>query len=186
MTKFVPAATLSTAVLSQTFRARALSLLLAACASAVPAIQAAPAAAAAPTGVTIVHVFSGWRDAPSFKRISEYFTGVENTGGETMLRTHPDQRAGFYFLVRVANAGTALPVKMILQIIAVNEAKARQYSFATDLKVGETVLELGVTGADWPDAKANPIAWKLDVLADDGRALATKESYVWEKPPATP
>jgi len=44
------------------------------------------------------------------------------------------------------------------------------------------VLNLGLTGTDWPDAKTNPVAWKLDVLAADGRVLASEKSYLWEKP----
>ena len=149
-----------------------------------PTLRAAPSPA--PAGLHIVRVFSGWRDAASFKRISEYFDGRENTGGETILRTHPDQRAGYYFLVRLAHAGATLPVKISLQLIAAGEAKPRLYSFAEDLKNGESVLQLGLTGTDWPDPKANPVAWKLDVLSADGQTLATEESYVWAKPAGIP
>ena len=135
--------------------------------------------------LTIARVFTGWRDAASFKRISEYFDGKENTGGQLMLRTHADQRAGYYFLVRTANPGAPLAVKFVLLLILPSEPKPRTFSFAADLRAGETVLNLGLTGADWPDAKTNPVAWKLDVLAADGRVLATEKSYLWEKP-ATP
>ncbi|MBN8527563.1 MAG: hypothetical protein J0M02_19695 [Planctomycetes bacterium] len=63
--------------------------------------------------LSIVRTFTGWRDGASFKRISEYFDGKENTGRETVLRTHPEQRTGYYFLVRVANPGAPLPVRFM-------------------------------------------------------------------------
>lgn len=134
--------------------------------------------------LTIVRAFTGWRDAASFKHISEYFDGKENTHGEAMLRTQPDQRAGYYFLVRTANPGAPRAVKLSLVLSLPNEPKARTFSFAADLPSGETVLNLGLTGTDWPDAKTNPVAWKLDILAADGRVLATEKSYLWEKPAA--
>jgi hypothetical protein len=143
---------------------------------------AASVATAAAADLTIVRVFTGWRDAASFKRISEYFDGREHTGGEAMLRTQPGQRAGYYFLVRVANPGAPQAVKLSLQLNLPGAAKLRTHAFATTLPAGESVLNLGLTGTDWPDAKTNPVAWKLEVLAADGRPLATEKSYLWEKP----
>jgi len=146
-------------------------------------IAALPSVALAKEGdLTVIRVFTGWRDAASFKHISEYFNGRENTHGEVVLRTHPEQRGGYYFLVRLANPGAIVPVKINLQLITPTDTKLRVHSFALDLSSGETVLNLGFTGADWPDAKANPVAWKLDVVAADGRVLATEKSYLWDKP----
>jgi hypothetical protein len=135
--------------------------------------------------LTIVRAFSGWRDAASFKRISEYFDGKENTGGRRLIRSHPDQRAGYYFLIRTANPGAPAAVKIALQLSLPGDPKLRSFSFPADLPAGETVIDLGLTGPDWPDAKTNPMAWKLEILAADGRVLATEKSYLWEKP-ATP
>ena len=140
------------------------------------------AASTAAADVTIVRVFTGWRDAASFKHLSEYFTGRENTRGETMLRTQPAQRAGYYFLVRAANSGAPVAVRISVQLITPTDSKPRTHTFATELKSGETVLHLGLTGGDWPDAKADPVAWKLELLSADGRVLATEGSYLWEKP----
>ena len=142
------------------------------------------ASIASATELTIVHVYTGWRTAASFKRISEYLDGKENTGGEAVLRTHPDQRGGFYFLVRAANPGAAKRIKANLEIITTANAKPVSYSFHPELKAGDTVFHLGLTGADWPDAKVNPVAWKLELLDADGHVLATEKSYLWEKPAA--
>ena len=69
-------------------------------------LLALPAAVRA-AGLEIVRVFTGWRDAASFQSMSEYLDGGENTGGVTVLRTRPAERAGFYWLVRLKNDGPA-------------------------------------------------------------------------------
>ena len=152
------------------FKCLLLSWLLAAAVS-VPAAE-----------LTIVRVFTGWRDAASFKHISEYFDGKENTRGETVLRTQPGQRAGYYFLVRTTNPGGPAAVKINVQLVMPAGAKAREFTFTAALKSGDTVLDLGLTGGDWPDARTNPVAWKLALLSADGHVLAVEKSYLWEKP----
>lgn len=132
--------------------------------------------------LTIVRVFTGWRDAASFKRISEYFDGMENTGGMAIHRTHPAQRAGYYFLVRTANAGAPRTVQARLEIITTATAQPGVHTFPTELKSGNTTFQLGLTGADWPDSRTSPVAWKLDLADADGRVLVTEKSYLWEKP----
>ena len=145
----------------------------------------ASAAATAPVAdhsVGIVRVLHGWREAASFKRISEYFNGRENTGGEVVLRTHADQRTGYYFLVRLANPGAERAVRVHLLIINPESATPLEYNFPTSLPSRETILNLGLTGADWAGAKVNPVAWKLEILNQAGHLLATEQSYLWEKP----
>jgi len=141
-------------------------------------------AAAEDSGLEIKRVFTGWRDAASFKRISEYFNGKENTGGEAVLRTHPEERGGFYFLVRVGNSGQPRAVQAHLQVINAAKAEPARYDFKTELKSGDTVFHLGLTGSDWLDPRANPVAWKLELTDADGTVLATDRSYLWEKPAA--
>jgi len=145
-------------------------------------LLALSAVAASAADLTIVRVFTGWRQAASFKRISEYFSGKENSGHETVLRTHAAQRAGYYFLVHAANPGAPTAVTIKVELIPPTDTKSRDFTFTTDLKSGETVLNLGLTGADWPDAKATPVAWKLTILTASDRVLATEKSYLWEKP----
>jgi hypothetical protein len=132
--------------------------------------------------LTIVRTFTGWRDAASFKRISEYFDGKENTGKETVLRTHPEQRTGYYFLIRLANPGAARNVRIQLQFFEQGAAALRTVAFPAELKSGSGVFQVGLTGPEWQDAKSQPVAWHLQVLADDGSLLASEKSYLWEKP----
>lgn len=140
---------------------------------------AAPRAAEA----EFLRVWPAWHDAESFERISEYFGGREHTGRETVLRTHPDARAGYYFLVRVKCA-TALPAaKFELSVIRPDSPQPRSHTFTAALPARESVLQLGLTGADWPGGKqANPVAWKLALIGPGGRVIAEQKSFLWEKP----
>ncbi|MDD3179749.1 MAG: hypothetical protein PHQ04_05280 [Opitutaceae bacterium] len=142
-------------------------------------LLAAPLAAA---DLTIVRVQSGWRDADSFKRISEYFDGRENTGGRLVLRSQPTARAGYYFLVRVTNPGDPVAATIRLAVITPLAAAPVLHSFSTDLAAGDTVIEVGLTGSDWPGPKTNPVAWKLEFVSTAGQSIAVEQSFLWDKP----
>ncbi len=134
----------------------------------------------------VVRVMPDYQTADSFVRISEYFNGKENTGGATILRTQPASRAGFYFLVRVK---TAKPIEVAwieIQVITPTAPAARTDSFAISLPAGSHVIKLGLTGTDWSDPKAKPVAWKLRFISADGKELATEPSFLWSKPSAAP
>jgi hypothetical protein len=141
------------------------------------------AASAHAASMSVVRVWPGYRTAESFERISEYLTGRENTGGQTVLRTQPAQHAGFYFLVRLKNPSAAVPGAVFeLSVITPTSATPRVLTFATDLPAGERVFDCGLTGADWPDATAHPVAWKLVIRAPGGAELASTQSFLWSKP----
>jgi hypothetical protein len=133
--------------------------------------------------VKFVRVWPGWRDAVSFERISEYFDGKENPGSQVLLRSHPEIRPGFYFLARAANSGPALTsAKLILYVITPDSPKTRTFTFTAALPTGDTVYNIGLTGADWAGDKVHPVAWKIEVVTTDGRLLGAAKSFLWEKP----
>ncbi len=130
-----------------------------------------------------VRVWPGWRDADAFDRIAEYFGGSETHGKQLVLRTHAETRAGYYFLLRVKNAAALAGATFQVSVIRPDAPEPKVFSFPTALPEKETVLQLGLTGADWPGGKkANPVAWKIALLAADGRTLAEHKSFLWEKP----
>ena len=133
--------------------------------------------------VEFVRVWPGWQDASAFDRISEYFTGHENPGRRTILRTRAEARAGFYFLVRARNSGAALTdATFNLQVILPDAPDAKTYTFPAKLSAGATVFQLRLTGADWPGPRTHPVAWRLRLLAADGSVLAHAQSFLWEIP----
>lgn len=148
------------------------------------AAAALPSVALAKEGdLRIVRVWPEWRDGKSFKRISEYFTGRENTGGQLIQRTDPARRTGYYFLVRLENPAGPRPVQCQLHLIPQDSPFQRTTVFSVRLQPGANVLNLGLTTSEWSDPQAQPVAWQLQIIAtDDGTVLATEKSYLWDKP----
>ena len=133
--------------------------------------------------VELGRIWPEWRTAESFERISEYFTGRENTGPQTIRRSQPGTRTGFYFLARIRNSGSELPgAKVVISLIKPDSPRVKVFTFPVPVKAGEHVYNLGLTGDDWPGAKVHPVAWKLEVVATDGTLLAVQKSFLWEKP----
>lgn len=150
----------------------------------VALITLASSTVALASDITLVRVWPGYRTADSFMRISEYFTGKEHLGRkQTLLRTQPEQREGFYFLTRVANKGTALDDAQIeLRIITPRSPHEATFTFKTTIPRGENVFQVGLTGADWPLAAEHPVAWRMIVLGANGQELASDQSFLWSKP----
>ncbi|MEO7598101.1 MAG: hypothetical protein ABIV50_04170 [Opitutus sp.] len=133
--------------------------------------------------VEFIRVWPSWRDATSFERISEYFTGEENNGREVVLRTHADQRGGFYYLVRVKNSGSEqVGAQFVLHVVMPTSPEVRVITFAAAVPHRTRVFELGLTGADWPTKDTHPVAWKLELRSADDQLLASSQSFLWEKP----
>lgn len=140
----------------------------------------AGAAAAAPApAFALVRVWPSWKEAEDFTRLREYFGFAPDSGPRRVLRTTPEQRAGFYFLVRTR--GAAVPDAVLeLAILRPDGPEPVLHRFPAALRSGEEVVELGLTGDAWPGGKrAEPVAWRLRVLSTGGRVLAEERSFLW-------
>ena len=142
------------------------------------------ASVATATDATFVRLWPGWREADSFDRIGEFLGGPEKHFSRTVARTQPTARAGYYFLLRVNTAAPLTPgAKFELAVIRPDAPEPKVFTFPVTAPAGDSVFDLGVTGPDWPGGKkTNPVAWKLTLLAADGRLLAEHKSFLWEKP----
>jgi hypothetical protein len=135
--------------------------------------------------LTTVRIWPGYRTADSFQRMSEFFSGEENTSGQTILRSQPSVRDGFYFLTRLKNTGPANDnVRVELSVITPTSAEPKRItSFATTaVPTGSHVFQIGLTGTDWPDATVTPVAWQLRLLTADGQELLRDQSFLWSQP----
>jgi len=135
--------------------------------------------------LTTVRVWPGYRSAESFERISEFMDGRENPGGQTLLRSQPGAREGFYFLTRIKNRGPVLEnVSVELNVILPTSAEPKRINtFATTrIPAGSHVFQIGLTGTDWADPAANPVAWQLRLLSTDGQELLREQSFLWSQP----
>jgi len=149
-------------------------------------LLALAAAVAAPAAEwKIIRVLPGWREAASFKRIAEYFDGREHTGKETVLRTKPDQRGGYYFLVRLKTDTPTSDGTFVIHVVFPGSPRAKVFTLPARVPAGEAVFNLGLTGADWPDAAVHAVAWLVELKDDAGRVVASERSYLWDHPPGT-
>ena len=130
-----------------------------------------------------IRVWPSYRSVESFEHVSEFFSGKENSMGQIQLRTQPDTRAGYYFLTRVKNSGAEeLAVRVDLQIILPDSPKAVIYQFDSRIPKGNHVLNIGLTGKDWPVATVQPVAWQLRLLTPTGQELVKQQSFTWALP----
>ncbi|MFW5883182.1 MAG: hypothetical protein ACOCVG_02340 [Verrucomicrobiota bacterium] len=119
-----------------------------------------------------------------FKRIPEYFTGEEFTGGRTILRSDPQERRGLYFVLRLDTAVRKLPAESSVRL---------HYITPEQPDIQTTVLPLpqarapgrevffGLTGDDWPDLDERPVVWQIQVPDANAELLASRESYLWSR-----
>jgi len=132
------------------------------------------------SALEIVHVWPGFRTAESFESIGEFFGHEEHRGGRLLLRSQPVERSGFYFLTRLKSPEAIADAEIRLDVILPGSPTPKTYLYATDLPAGASVLQVGVTGADWPDAKIRPLAWRLQVVErSTRRPLAETQSFLW-------
>jgi len=133
----------------------------------------------APAATGIVRVWTSYRTADSFKRVSEYLGGTENTGNETVFRSRPDFRDGYYFLIRTKSDVAVVGAKLTLEVVLPGTPEVKTFVFPTEVPAKQRVFHLGMTGADWPGAKIRPAAWRITVRGPEGAVLATQQSFLW-------
>lgn len=133
--------------------------------------------------ITLTRVWPEWHDSDSFQSLYEDRTGHELTGKWIVLRSQPSARGGLYFLARVENPGGELPgATFVVRVITAESIDIRSYSFPVPVPGGSHLFEIGLTGKDWKGPRAEPIAWEVELDGADGRVIAKKTSFLWEKP----
>ena len=154
---------------------RALLLLL------VLVLGAAPAEAQDETD--IVRASAAYRDSRQFFRISEFFTNRESTGSDVVVRSREDERGGYYFTVRLRPypyRNYHVEEAVHLEIIMPGDIEPTLFTFPLGpAKRRNPLLLIGLTGEDWPDASAEPLAWRISFLDAEGAVLARQQSFLW-------
>jgi len=163
--------------------------LLAGCSSPPKSATSAPPGIST-DGVAIAHVDQRDIDDLEFRRISEYFTGQENTSGRIIERTDPQQRAGHYFILSLEfHPRTTLPkgTQADLDYIRKNHAETvhQHFVFSADTGTWNEIL-LGLTGAAWPEKDESIVAWKITLKDATGKLLADRQSFMWGIPDPAP
>ncbi|WP_233256599.1 hypothetical protein [Opitutus sp. ER46] len=131
----------------------------------------------------LVRVWPRWVNAEDFDRIGQYFGQSESDRRELVLRTHAEERAGLYFLVRLKGEASAPAAQIVVEVIRPDAPEPKRFTFPVTLSAKRRVVEVGLTGADWPGGRdAHPVAWKLSLLDAAGNVLASEQSFLWASP----
>ncbi|WP_221033053.1 hypothetical protein [Actomonas aquatica] len=131
------------------------------------------------TRVQLVRVWPGYRDATSFTRLGEYFGSSPDAINQNALRSQPNARGGYYWLIRT-DAATAYPGTTVqLEVVRPGTTQAEPHTFTFDLPAGSHAVHVGLTGRDWIDPEEAPVAWSLTLTATDGTLLAAEQSFLW-------
>lgn len=143
------------------------------------------ASAASLFGVKIENGYSREMVDVDFQRISEFFTGQENTTGRLILRTQPDSRDGLYFVLLLDQSATGLTPAHTIKAEVIRTDKSLPVTFqwsvpAHSYKSKEVLL--GLTGADWDSENLGATAWRITFLDQSGNQLAEYPSYLWQLP----
>lgn len=149
------------------------ALLAAACASAPKATV---------SSVKIETILPRPIEEAAFMRIDEYLTGSENKGRRLILRSDPDQRAGYYFTLVLDTSVRRLPngTTIIGEFYAPQspDLQTHIYTLPSDRPKTREVF-VGLTGADWPDMGAVPAAWRFTITSPNGEPMGRAQSYLW-------
>jgi hypothetical protein len=127
-------------------------------------------------------VTAGYRAAEQFYRIAEFFTPGERTGGDIIRRSQPDERAGYYFTVRLRRYPYRdfVTEAIRLEVILPGDVEPSLFTFSLGPQQRRNPLILiGLTGEDWPDRRAVPLAWRLSFVDAEGTVFARDKSFLW-------
>lgn len=132
--------------------------------------------------VEFERVWPGYRSAESFTTISEYFGGADSQANREALRTQPAERDGYYWLTRTKTPTAHPGAKLHIEVTRAGETTPSLYSFTCDVKAGSHALFIGLTGTDWADPGAAPVAWRISLIDARGNLLASRNSFLWGQP----
>lgn len=133
----------------------------------------------------IKHVDSRPVKAHAFKRISEYFKGEENTGGNIILRSHPETREGYYFIVSLKGAAAQFPANSKVLLHTIENVAPRPTTLSFDLPASPANAKeiwIGLTQDKAPKQRDEIVAWKIEIVDEAGNQLAAKQSFLWSMP----
>lgn len=133
--------------------------------------------------VAINRVFIKYREAQDFRTIRAYFSNGTYNTRRCIMRSQEESWDGVYFIAEMEDLVRSLPAdsRLKLEVITPFDPMPRSYMFdIPEHRKTTWELHAGLTGSDWPDAEARPLAWKLSVIDSADKELATFKSFLWE------
>jgi len=132
---------------------------------------------------TIPGLMYRYVEKDDFFRIREFFTGDESTGDRVYLRSRPEEREGYYWIVPLRMIHNYADIhKVHIQVQVPNEIDLYTKTFTiNDLDKNKRYLWIGLTGEDWPGARRKPIAWSLRLEDREDQEIAQHKSFLWNR-----
>ena len=134
------------------------------------------------TSVEIEEIKPRYIETEQFKRISEYLTGKEHIGDRVILRTQPEHREGYYFILFLDNDVRRLPNGAVVvgEFYTPQSLEKQTHEFTLPSQRASTdEIFIGLTGEDWPKKDDVPAAWRFTIKDANGAVLGEKQSYLW-------
>jgi hypothetical protein len=134
------------------------------------------------TSVEIEEIKPRYIETEQFKRISEYLTGKEHIGDRVILRTQPEHREGYYFILFLDNDVRRLPNGTVVvgEFYTPQSLEKQIHEFTLPSQRASTdEIFIGLTGEDWPKKDGVPAAWRFTIKDANGVVLGEKQSYLW-------
>ena len=136
-------------------------------------------------GITIRDAYTRQMETTQFQRVSEFFSGKENTGRQLILRSQSDNRDGLYFIIELSDHLDTAPAgsRFQLEVIPSDALKPSTFTFELNhsMNLKRKHVLLGLTGDDWESSELQPIAWRLKLQSGEDE-LASWKSFLWEMP----
>jgi hypothetical protein len=124
-------------------------------------------------------LYSKHQDENEFKRISEHFSGKENPGRYSIVRSDPSQRNGYYVALKLEDSDQADKiVSLRIQFVKPGSMEIQSQTLSTESVQKKRIL-VGLTDGDWVQENKIPTAWKIDFLDGQGKSLFHSQSFLW-------
>lgn len=134
-------------------------------------------------GADIKEITTRFQDADSFKTLTSYFTNGKKEGPRNVVRSNENAWGGMYFIIEFKDRPETFEKKLsiVVDVLTPFSPDPRQYTFTlenSDHFSWEAYF--GITGKDWPDSEASPLAWKVTVKDFEGNLLDQRQSFLWK------
>ena len=121
-------------------------------------------------------------DAGELQTLSAYFSSTFTSRGRVIVRTDETAVEGLYFQLLLEEELDQWPNELTLKVWYWEpddlEATQRELEL-TPAELSTREVWIGLTGDDWPDPDAIPVAWKVEIEDRSGGMIADWKSFLW-------
>lgn len=118
-------------------------------------------------------------------RLSEYFTGEENTAGRFFVRAEPAIREGLYLIVQTEDELPFYPAGTTITVEVVTSANTLPLSLGyvvTPAAEETDRLYFGLSGLGPIKSSSTLLAWRVSLVDPEGTTIDSEESFLWRAP----